>query len=521
MSLWTRATDNFAAAKNVYCQPTDSPGRMGIMKRTILLLLSLIAVLLFTPGSLSAQTNGRIPTIDAFIQERITSLNIPGAAVAIVRDGEIIHLAGYGHANEAGDPVTPQTSFLLASLSKSVTAVAVMQLVEAGQIELDAPVQQYLPWLLPATPITVRQLLHQTSGLDETRGYRRNLEPDGPDALANSVRQLADTKLNNPPGAAFEYSNSNYDILGLLIETVTGQSYADAIQANIFTPLAMDNSFASLSEARAAGMSSAFYPFFGRQMNFDDRLPYTRAVQPSAGLIGSVEDLAHYMLAHLDDGRYQNSQLLSPASVQTLHTPDPRANASYAMGWAVWQFDDAALPGDDAPTAVSHGGEWLGFNNLIVLIPEYELGVAVLINGPDSIRSSAYSNVAFDAALLALGLEAQHYPPQEDWLTQNLRPISAAIILLLLLSAIVVIRHLRRPGWGQRDGWLYSILALIDLGLAGYPLFIRLPDAKSSVSLTLRFQPDLGLMLLVILALALGWGLARSLWAIWRWRASH
>jgi CubicO group peptidase (beta-lactamase class C family) len=484
------------------------------------LSLALILILWLIPATVSAQANGRFPTVDAFIQERMASLNIPGAAIAIVRDGEIVHLAGYGAANEAGDPVTPQTPFLLASLSKSVTAVAVMQLVEAGQIELDAPVQQYLPWLLPATPITIRQLLHQTSGLDETQGYRRNLEPDGPDALASSVRQLADTGLNNPPGAAFEYSNSNYDILGLLIETVTGQSYADTIQANIFTPLAMNNSFTSLSEARAAEMSSAFYPFFGRQMSFDDWMPYTRAVQPSAGLIGSAEDLTHYMLAHLDNGRYQTTQLLSPASVQTLHTPDPRADVAYAMGWAVWPFDDAALPGDDGPTAVSHGGEWLGFNNLILLIPEYKLGVAVLINGPD-FHSSAYSNIAFDVALLALGLEAQHYPPQEDWLTQQLRPLSLIIILFLFASGVVAIRRLRRPAFSRRDSWMFIALALIDLALAGYLLFVRLPDAKSSVPLTLRFQPDLGLLLSVILLLTLGWGLIRSLWAVWRWQLSH
>ncbi|MBX3055192.1 MAG: beta-lactamase family protein [Anaerolineae bacterium] len=492
------------------------------MMRTKILLLGLVVFFPLMPATLAAQSNGSLPTVDAFVHERMESLNIPGAVVAIVHEGEIVHLAGYGTANEAGDPVTPQTPFLLASLSKSVTAVAVMQLVEAGQIELNAPIQKYLPWLLPDTPITVRQLLHQTSGLDETQGYRRNLEADGPNALTNSIRQLADTGLNNPPGAAFEYTNSNYDILGLLIETVTGQSYADTIQANVFTPLAMNNSFTSLSEARAAGMSSAFYPFFGRQMSFDNRMPYTRAVQPSAGLIGSAEDMAHYMLAHLDNGRYQTTQLLSPASVQTLHTP--AADVPYAMGWAVWPFDDAALPGDDAPTAVSHGGEWLGFNNMIVLIPEYDLGVAVLINGPDSIRSSAYSNIAFDVVLLALGLEAQHYPPQEDWLTQGLRPLSVIIILFLFASGVVAIRRLRRlrrSAFSRRDSWTFIALALIDLALAGYLLFIRLPDAKSSVSLTLRFQPDLGLLLLVILLLTLGWGLIRSLWAVWRWRASH
>jgi CubicO group peptidase (beta-lactamase class C family) len=493
------------------------------MKFKLMLRFALIGFLLLIAADVTAQVSGNNVAIDAFVHERMENLNIPGVALAIIREGEIVHLAGYGVANEAGDPVTPQTPFLLASLSKPVTAVAVMQLVEAGQIELDAPVQKYLPWLLPATPITVRQLLHQTSGLDETQGYRRNLEPDGPDALAASIRGLADAELNNPPGAAFEYSNSNYDILGLLIETVTGQSYGDYIQANIFGPLEMSSSFTSLETARAAGMSSAFYPFFGRQTSFDDQMPYTRSVQPSAGLIGSAEDMAHFVLAQLQNGRYQTTQLLSPASMAALHTPDPATgpDVQYARGWAVWPFADAALPGDEAPIALSHGGEWLGLSNLMLLIPEYDLGLVLLMNGPGPTNGSAFSNIAFDAALLALGLEAQRYPPQEDWLTQNLRPLSLIIILLLLASGIVAIWRLRHPAFSRRDGWMFIALALIDLALAGYLLFIRLPDAKSSVPLTLRFQPDLGLMLLIILVLTLGWGLIRSLWAVWRWQLSH
>lgn len=508
-------------AEDSYTQLKNKP-RLRLLRFNLAFLIVLISSLRLTAADAAAQMNGNSPAIDAFIQERMDSLNIPGAALAIVRHDEIVHLAGYGVANEAGDPVTPQTPFLLASLSKPVTAVAVMQLVEAGQIDLDAPIQQYLPWFLPDTPITARQLLHQTSGLDETQGYRRNLEPDGPDALAASIWRLADTELNNPPGAAFEYSNSNYDILGLLIESVTGQSYGDYIQANIFNPLEMSSSFTSLESARVAGMSSAFYPFFGRQTSFDDWMPYTRAVQPSAGLIGSAEDMTHFVLAQLQNGRYQSTQLLSPASLTALHMPDPATGpgVQYAMGWAVWPFDDAALPGDEPPTALSHGGEWLGFSNLMLLIPEYDLGLVLLMNGPGPTNGSAFSNVAFDVALLALGLEAQRYPPQEDWLTQNLRPLAIILILLLLVSGAIAIRRLRGVNFSRRDGLFFTALALIDLALVGYLLFVRLP-AATSVPLTLRFEPDLGLLLLVILLLTLGWGLLRSLWAVWRWQASN
>lgn len=390
------------------------------MKASIVCLI-VLGVLLIPMAGVLAQSDTASDDIDAFVQEQMERLDIPGAALAIVRGDEIVHLEGYGVASDAGEPVTPQMPFLLASLSKSMTAVAVMQLVEAGQVELDAPIQEYLPWFMPETPITVRQLLNQTSGLDEGRGYERNLDPDGEDALETSIRRLAATELNHPPGAAFEYSNSNYDVLGLLIETVSGQSYGTYMKEHVFEPLAMTNTFSSLEAARAAGMSSAFYPFFSRQTSVDGTVPYSRATQPSSGIIGSAEDMAHYSMMHLNSGRFRDTQLLSSTSVETLHSASAvtaDTSVQYAMGWAVWEFEDA--PPDDTgapPRSLSHGGDWLGYNHLMLLIPEHRLGVVWLTNSHDGTISSAFSNVAFDVALLALGQEAQRYPPQEDILT--------------------------------------------------------------------------------------------------------
>jgi CubicO group peptidase (beta-lactamase class C family) len=263
------------------------------MNRIALFLLAFTVILLAPSQTISGEEDDLGARVDAFLQERMEQLDIPGAALAIVRDGEIVHLKGYGIANAGGDPVTPQTPFLLASLSKSMTALTVMQLVEAGQMELDAPVQRYLPWFMPEEPITVRQLLHQTSGLDEAEGYQRNLDPNGPDGLEMSIRKLAESDLNHPPGSAFEYSNSNFDVLGLLIETVSGQPYGEYMRDHVFEPLAMDHTFTDLAEAREAGMSSALYPFFGRPLPFDWLMPYSRATQPSAGVIGSAGDMAH------------------------------------------------------------------------------------------------------------------------------------------------------------------------------------------------------------------------------------
>lgn len=489
----------------------------------IALVFLVIAITLLTPfRDIRAQEDNLEARIDAFLKERMERLNIPGAALAIVRDGEIVYLKGYGTANAQGDPVTPQTPYLLASLSKSMTALAVMQLVEEGQIELDAPVQRYLPWFVPEQPITVRQLLNQTSGLDELQGYQRNLDPDGPDGLEMSIRKLAETGLNHSPGSGFEYSNSNYDVLGLLIETVSGQSYGDYMRDHIFEPLEMNHTFTDLAAAREAGMSSSLYPFFGLPLPFDWLMPYSRATQPSAGVIGSAEDMAHYLLLHLGDGRFRDQQLISAAGMATLHERGASIGpgVDYAMGWTIFDWPEAAVPGQtsEVPRGEAHGGEGLGIINLMTLIPEHNLGLVLLMSGHDPKHPSAFSNTAFDLALLSLGLETQNSPPGEDWLQQVQRPFGFLIIALLLLGAILALRRLRAPSFTRWDVLFFLALAIVDILLFVWIFFIQLPERDTSLSLALRYRLDIGLLMLIFLLLVVGWGSVRSIWAIWRWQ---
>jgi CubicO group peptidase (beta-lactamase class C family) len=134
----------------------------------------------------------------------MSNLGIPGLAIGIVRGDQILHVQGYGVADNAGRPMTAQTPFLVASFSKSITAVGVMQLVDEGKIDLDAPVQSYLPWLQVAdaeysAQITIRHLLNQTSGFSEVEGDKRNLEASfAEDALETSLRELKNQSLSFP-----------------------------------------------------------------------------------------------------------------------------------------------------------------------------------------------------------------------------------------------------------------------------------------------------------------------------------
>ncbi len=163
-------------------------------------------------------------TIDDYVTDKMRSARIPGPTLAIVRGDRIVYLKGYGRADPSGRPVTPETPFVIGSITKPFTALVVMQLVEARAVELDAPVQRYIPWFRVADPaasaqITVRHLLTMTSGLPQR--YETQLwTADDDGALERSVRALKTVKLRQPVGESFGYSNANYETLGLIVQTV-------------------------------------------------------------------------------------------------------------------------------------------------------------------------------------------------------------------------------------------------------------------------------------------------------------
>jgi CubicO group peptidase (beta-lactamase class C family) len=190
-------------------------------------------------------------------------LRIPGLAMGIVEGDRIIHLKGFGIAGSDGRPVTPQTPFQINSLGKPMTGVAIMQLVEAGKLDLDAPVQRYLPWFRVADEaasarITPRHLLSHTSGLPEAAGMEQAFSEEGrPDALEQRVRALRSVQLNRPVGASYEYSNAGYMTLGMLVQEISGQPYEAYMRAYLYTPLEMRQTFTDWTEARAHGPPAA------------------------------------------------------------------------------------------------------------------------------------------------------------------------------------------------------------------------------------------------------------------------
>ena len=160
----------------------------------------------------------------------MSAQRIPGLSLGIVREGRTVHQQGFGEADESGRDVTPQTPFIIGSLSKSFTAVAIMQLVEAGQVDLDAPVREYLSWFkvsdaAASEEITVRQLLNHTSGISAKTGKAAQGNGDlSNEALESAVRSSTTAELSEPVGSTFQYSTINYAVLGLIVQEVSGEA---------------------------------------------------------------------------------------------------------------------------------------------------------------------------------------------------------------------------------------------------------------------------------------------------------
>jgi CubicO group peptidase (beta-lactamase class C family) len=434
--------------------------------------------------------------IDAYLEKQLAALNIPGAALAIVEGTEIVHIRTFGRAGPDGRSPTPQTPFFIGSLTKSITAVAVMQLVEAGQVELDAPVQRYLPWFQLADPqaaaqITVRHLLNQTSGFAQAAGMIPLADfDDQPGATERQARALATYQPARLPGVAWEYSNVNYNLLGLIIEAVSGESYADYVQNHILAPLEMRHSHTTKAAAQQDGLAVGHRAWFGWPIAAPD-LPVPAGSRPSGQLIASAEDMGHYLIAQLNDGRYRDAQLLSPASMADVQRPAVRAAGmgvdmgAYAMGWFVAETDQGVR--------CWHNGQVPDYFAYMALLPEQQRGLVVLINSNQMLLNFALLGVGEGAAALLSGTKPDPFPfVAIPWMLRSFLLIPAIQVGGVLRTRRRVRRWQADPA--SRPGparlWLLELAlpGLLNLGVGASALGLLATNLRPMLRL---FMPDL------------------------------
>jgi CubicO group peptidase (beta-lactamase class C family) len=443
----------------------------------------------------------------AYLQSEMRDLRIPGIEAVIVSGEQVVYAEGLGVADGSGRAITPQTPMLLGSVSKGITALAAMQLVEAGKLDLNAPVGRYLPWFRMAegsrnivpgawTRITPRQLLHHTSGISEYTGAKTwGSRYVGDDALERQVRSFASYPLVHTPGEAFEYSNANYQILGLIVQTVSGQSYESYIQEHIFGPLEMHHSYALAAQAR--DMAGGYRYWFGWPLPAPN-LPVPRAHGPSAMLVSTAEDMGHYLIAQINGGRYGDVQVLSARGMAELHCPAAAIGDgnSYAMGWVI-----------EPDGSWFHNGETASFTSGIRV--EGQWGAFVVRNIAANQREQRLDEIA--PGLLRL---VRDETPERSTLDPSFRRTMVELGVLLVMQAVGVAWSLRRLlRWGQQPESapkgtgriLMAVLPLllIDLALAALLWYMGPVSAHRTFSVQALSAPDQMLLLGANVALAL------------------
>jgi CubicO group peptidase (beta-lactamase class C family) len=485
-------------------------------------LLALLALGGTRPSAAASTTRTGTPdlaAVDRYVEAQRRATRLPGLALGVVHGDRVVHLRGFGHADPSGRPVTPQTPFILASTTKSFTALAVMQLVEAGKVDLDAPVQRYLPWFHLADPaasarITVRHLLNHTSGLADPAASLA--KGDGSDAaLQHAVRALSTVQPRHPAGQAFGYSNMNYATLGLVIQTVAGQSYEDYLRQHVLAPLAMTDAYTSLVEARAHGLATGHRYWFGHPVAYQE--PYNRAAVPAGYLSASAEAMTHFLVAQLNAGRYQTARVLSPAGIDQLHRaavklPSADRDVAYAMGWYVERADGVEL--------LWHPGNAPSFHADVMLAPQDHWGVVVLANGHNSLSPDRESAIARGVLGLLVGRQLTSPPVTNANQVLFFVLLGVAALQLLGIARSVVLLRRWRAQPARRPRGLIRVTGRVVLpllvGLAwalaclvGLPLLLG-----GSLAVLLLTIPDFAVVLAASGVVALAWGATRAVLAV-------
>ena len=451
-----------------------------------------------------ADSATKFAAVDSYVVREMRGVRAPGLAVVIVHGDRIVHARGFGVADSRGRPVTTSTPFILGSLTKSFTAVAVVQLSEAGKIGLDSPVQRYLPWFRVRDPaasarITVRHLLNHTSGLPKAAGLQlvRGAQAD---TRVKQARLLRRVKLRHPPGAAFEYSNANYWLLGLVLEAATGDSYEDYVHRRILEPLGMRLTFTSESTAQAYGLAQGYRVWFGFPR--PEELPYYARELAVGYLISTAGDMGLYLSAQLG-AQAGGPAVISPSALAELHTP-PRGSP-YAMGWLADSI--AGVP------VLWHTGAVANYHGDMLLIPARAgtpgIGVVMLANVNNFLLETQLGQTIKGVGALMLGFQ----PPAPEFLRfREIYWLIAGIACVWLAWRIDQIATLSR--WSTRRSSLEGAKQdqrrrgsiLVDPGVS-LTLLVGVSVALGSPLSTLRwFVPDLTdwLVLNAVLSVVIG-----------------
>jgi CubicO group peptidase (beta-lactamase class C family) len=351
---------------------------------------------------------------DSVIERAIKDFKVPGPAIAVVKEGEVIYAKGFGLRDiEKHLPVTPRTLFAIGSCTKAFTTFVMGTLVEEGKLEWDTPMRTYLPGFRMSDPIatesiTPRDLVTHRSGLPRHDMVWLNSRVTGKDLIP----RLAYLDATAPLRSKYQYNNIMFMVVGYLIETIDGRPWEEAVRARIFQPLGMGSSNFSVRDSQKADDHAT--PYIEQESKVR-AIPFhdVSNVGPAGSINSNVMDMARWMAVHTQGGKFRGKSIISPSILAELHRPQmtmglPSAKkdispTSYALGWMVDSYR--------GHRGVGHGGHSDGFSSLTSLFPDDGMAIVVLTNKD---RSPLPDLIVLHVADRLLGLEPF------DWLAEGL-----------------------------------------------------------------------------------------------------
>jgi CubicO group peptidase (beta-lactamase class C family) len=323
--------------------------------------------------------------LDGLMPTALRTAQVPGAVVVIVKDGKVLLEKGYGFSDyEKATPVDARTTlFRVGSTSKLFTWTAVMQLVEQGKLDLDADVNTYLDFKIPSyhgKPVTLRQIMTHRAGFEESAKDLLSFGVTAP-VLGERLKSYVPPRILDP-GEGPGYSNYAAALAGYIVQRLSGEPYDDYIQRHILMPLDMQNSTFKqpLPEAMRAHMSTGYETWDKPGAGFE-----VVAVPPAGALTASGDDMAHFMLAHLQLGRYGDAEILKPETARLMQTtitkalPDLNGNA---LG-----FYEQNINGH---RVIAHGGDTVYFHTDLALFADDQVGLFTSVNAKGKDAGGAF-----------------------------------------------------------------------------------------------------------------------------------
>jgi CubicO group peptidase (beta-lactamase class C family) len=323
-------------------------------------------------------------TLERSITRHMDTAQVPGLALAIVREQEVLYARGFGMTSveDGGIPVTPQTLFRIGSTTKSLTGTALLRLVEAGMLELDRPLKEYIDWLTFNEPtvaekITLRMLLSHRAGLSTDMPLQDRRSPEG---LETFIReQLPQYPLVAEPGKLFAYSNLGLVVAGFLAQHVCGQPFTQVMQELVFDPLDMQRTTFDPTVAMTYPLALAHVVHNKGKLAVEHRFLEDTASYPASFAMSTVLDLANFALIHLNNGVFRDQPFLAPETVATMHRAHShlftRKELSYGLTFSLDVYYKQRL--------VGHDGAISSFGSQLTLLPDAQIGVILLYNRAD------------------------------------------------------------------------------------------------------------------------------------------